>query len=66
MPVDRMDDLVTGYLRYRRKHFGVLVQQAWTMIAFKVVITAGLLDPGHGAGGEPRRSRWASSWRRSW
>ena len=43
MPVDRMDDLVTGYLRYRRKHFGVLLQQAWTMIAFKVVITAGLL-----------------------
>ena len=43
MPVDRMDDLVTGYLRYRRKHFGVLLQQAWTMIVFKVVITAGLL-----------------------
>ncbi|MBP2648170.1 MAG: transporter ATP-binding/permease protein [Gemmatimonadetes bacterium] len=43
MPVDRMDDLVTGYLRYRRKHFRVLLQQAWAIIAFKALITAGLL-----------------------
>jgi ABC-type bacteriocin/lantibiotic exporter with double-glycine peptidase domain len=43
MPVDRMDDLVTSYLRYRRKHFRVLLQQAWTMLVFKVFITAGLL-----------------------
>jgi ABC-type bacteriocin/lantibiotic exporter with double-glycine peptidase domain len=43
MPVTRMDDLVTGYLRYRRKHFGVLLQQAWSMIVFRAVITAALL-----------------------
>ena len=43
MPVTRMDDLVTGYLRYRRKHFGVLLQQAWSIIVFKAVVTAGLL-----------------------
>ncbi len=43
MSVNRMDDLVTGYLRYRRKHFSVLLQQAWATIVFKAVVTAGLL-----------------------
>ncbi len=43
MPVARMDDLVTGYLTHRRRHFGVLVQQAWAIILFKTVITGGLL-----------------------
>jgi ABC-type bacteriocin/lantibiotic exporter with double-glycine peptidase domain len=38
-----MDELVTGYLKYRRKHFSVLLQQAWSMIAFKVIVTGGLL-----------------------
>ena len=43
LPVRRVDDLVTGYLRHRRKHFGILLQQAWSMIAFKVLVTGGLL-----------------------
>jgi len=43
LPVRRVDELVTGYLTYRRKHFGVLLQQAWSMIAFKVIVTGGLL-----------------------
>jgi len=43
MPVDRMDRLVTGYLRYRGKHFRVLLQQSWAVIVLKTVITAGLL-----------------------
>ncbi|HEX5633795.1 MAG TPA: ATP-binding cassette domain-containing protein, partial [Gemmatimonadales bacterium] len=43
LPMRRMDDLVTGYLKYRRKHFGILLQQAWSMIAFKVIVTGGLL-----------------------
>lgn len=43
LPMRRMDDLVTGYLKYRRKHFGILLAQAWSMIAFKVIVTAGLL-----------------------
>ncbi|MCU0621158.1 MAG: ATP-binding cassette domain-containing protein [Gemmatimonadales bacterium] len=43
LPMRRMDDLVTGYLKYRRKHFGILLAQAWSMIAFKVIVTGGLL-----------------------
>jgi ABC-type bacteriocin/lantibiotic exporter with double-glycine peptidase domain len=43
LPLRRMDELVTGYLKYRRKHFGILLQQAWSMIAFKVIVTGGLL-----------------------
>ena len=43
LPMRRMDELVTGYLKYRRKHFSVLLQQAWSMIAFKVIVTGGLL-----------------------
>jgi ABC-type bacteriocin/lantibiotic exporter with double-glycine peptidase domain len=43
LPVRRVDELVTGYLKYRRKHFGILLQQAWSMIAFKVIVTGGLL-----------------------
>jgi ABC-type bacteriocin/lantibiotic exporter with double-glycine peptidase domain len=43
LPMRRMDELVTGYLKYRRKHFSILLQQAWSMIAFKVIVTGGLL-----------------------
>jgi ABC-type bacteriocin/lantibiotic exporter with double-glycine peptidase domain len=43
LPMRRMDDLVTGYLKYRRKHFSILIGQAWSMIAFKVIVTGGLL-----------------------
>ncbi len=43
LPVERMDDVVTGYLKYRRKHFAVLVKQTVAMIGFKTFITAAVL-----------------------
>ncbi|OUS10254.1 ABC transporter ATP-binding protein/permease [Nonlabens dokdonensis] len=41
--VDKNDELVSGYLNYREKHFKILIIQAIQMIGFKVLITAGLL-----------------------
>jgi ABC-type bacteriocin/lantibiotic exporter with double-glycine peptidase domain len=43
LPVARMDEELTGYLTYRREHFKVLIQQSAAFLAFKVVITGGLL-----------------------
>lgn len=43
LPVERMDDVVTGYLKYRRKHFAVIVKQTVAMIGFKTFITAAVL-----------------------
>ncbi len=43
LPVERMDDVVTGYLKYRRKHFAVLVTQTIALIGFKTFITAAVL-----------------------
>lgn len=46
LPVDKTDTLVTKYLHARTKHFRVLVKQYWSLIGFKVVITAGMLIVG--------------------
>ena len=43
LPVERMDDVVTGYLKYRRKHFAVLITQTIALIGFKTFITAAVL-----------------------
>ncbi len=43
LPVERMDDVVTGYLKYRRKHFAVIVKQTVALIGFKTFITAAVL-----------------------
>jgi ABC-type bacteriocin/lantibiotic exporter with double-glycine peptidase domain len=43
LPLTRMDEHVTGYLKYRGAHFGVLVQQKIAMIVFKTAITGGVL-----------------------
>ncbi len=43
LPVERMDDVVTGYLKYRRKHFAVIVKQTIALIGFKTFITAAIL-----------------------
>ncbi len=43
LPVERMDDVVTGYLKYRRKHFAVIVKQTIALIGFKTFITAAVL-----------------------
>jgi ABC-type bacteriocin/lantibiotic exporter with double-glycine peptidase domain len=41
--VEKNDDLVTEYLKYRELHFKVLITQAVHFVGFKVLITAGLL-----------------------
>lgn len=43
LPVERMDDVITGYLKYRKKHFAVLVKQTIALIGFKTFITAAVL-----------------------
>ncbi|MFN6379916.1 MAG: peptidase domain-containing ABC transporter [Flavobacteriales bacterium] len=43
LPVKRTDELVSGYLKARKKHFRILVWQFKGMIVFKVVVAAGLL-----------------------
>ena len=43
LPVKRTDELVSGYLKARKKHFRILVWQFSGMIVFKVVVAAGLL-----------------------
>ena len=46
LPIRKMDGLVENYLTYRRKHFGVLMQFFGNAVAFKTLITAGLLIMG--------------------
>ena len=43
LAVDKNDELTTEYLKYREKHFSVLITQFTQMIGFKVLVTAGLL-----------------------
>ncbi len=46
LPVDRMEHEVGRYLGYRAAHFRVLVRQSAAFVAFKTLITAGLLGLG--------------------
>jgi ABC-type bacteriocin/lantibiotic exporter with double-glycine peptidase domain len=39
----RMDEHVSGYLKYRQRHFQVLVFQAMAAVGFKTVVTGALL-----------------------
>jgi len=43
LPLETTDKLVTGYIRHRRERFRIIVSQNWFMVAFKVILTAGLL-----------------------
>ena len=43
LPMERMDEHVANYLKYRRKHFGVLITQSVSMIVFKTLLTGALL-----------------------
>jgi len=43
LPLEMMDGHVANYLKYRRKHFKVLVTQSLSMIAFKTLLTGALL-----------------------
>jgi len=46
LPVLKVDRLIAGYLYFRRKHFGILITQFKTMIAFKVITIGALLIMG--------------------
>ncbi len=46
LALSRMDEILTKYLKYRDKHFRVLIQQAVAIVVFKTAITAGLLIVG--------------------
>jgi ABC-type bacteriocin/lantibiotic exporter with double-glycine peptidase domain len=43
LPLNKADRLLEKYLGYRKKHFKILVRQFSAIIAFKTIITAGLL-----------------------
>ncbi len=44
--IKRTDTLVNGYLKARTNHFHILLLQYWTLIGFKVLITAAMLIVG--------------------
>lgn len=46
LPMQNTDKLVTGYLKSREKHFGVLVIQYRLLILFKALVATGLLAMG--------------------
>ena len=46
LTINKTDKLVTGYLDNRTVHFRVLLKQYWTLIAFKIAITAAMLIVG--------------------
>ncbi|MBN8825289.1 MULTISPECIES: ABC transporter transmembrane domain-containing protein [unclassified Spirosoma] len=42
-PMDKMDELVANYVKYRNEHFKVLRQFFYGGVAFKTIVTGGLL-----------------------
>ena len=44
--IEHTDKYVTGYLKSRTAHFKILLIQYWTLVAFKVLITAAMLIVG--------------------
>lgn len=44
--IQRTDKLVSGYLQSRTTHFNVLLWQYWSLVGFKVLITAAMLIVG--------------------
>jgi ABC-type bacteriocin/lantibiotic exporter with double-glycine peptidase domain len=42
-PIDKMDDLVANYVHYRTQHFKVLKRFFYSAVAFKTIVTGGLL-----------------------
>ncbi|MFD2569202.1 ABC transporter transmembrane domain-containing protein [Spirosoma soli] len=42
-PIDKMDDLVANYVTYRSAHFQVLKRFFYSGVAFKTIVTGGLL-----------------------
>ena len=46
LPMSKTDEFVSGYLEARTSHFRILKMQYWGLVAFKVLITAGMLVVG--------------------
>jgi len=46
MHITKTDELVSGYIDARKKHFNVLVVQYINMVSFKLIVAAGLLIMG--------------------
>lgn len=46
LPVDKTDKLVTSFIQSRTSHFKVLLMQYWSLIGFKLLITASMLIVG--------------------
>ncbi len=46
LPITKADNYVTNYLRSRTSHFNILLFQYWTLIVFKVLVTAAMLIVG--------------------
>ncbi|MCU4166424.1 peptidase domain-containing ABC transporter [Carboxylicivirga caseinilyticus] len=46
LPLEKTDESVLGYLKYRKSHFRILVIQWVNLISFKVIMIAGLLIVG--------------------
>jgi ABC-type bacteriocin/lantibiotic exporter with double-glycine peptidase domain len=44
--IQKTDELATGYLEARTSYFKILLTQAWSLIGFKTLITAGMLIVG--------------------
>ena len=44
--INKSDELLGGYLSARTSYFKILLTQSWTLVAFKVLITAGMLIVG--------------------
>jgi ABC-type bacteriocin/lantibiotic exporter with double-glycine peptidase domain len=43
LPIQKADNLLANYLKYRNKHFNILVKQYAAIVTFKTLITASLL-----------------------
>jgi ABC-type bacteriocin/lantibiotic exporter with double-glycine peptidase domain len=43
LPIQKMDELISSYLYYRKAHFRVLLTQFFNVLLFKVLVTGGLL-----------------------
>lgn len=43
LALERMDGILTSYLKFRQRHFRVLIQQTVAMVFFKTVVLGGML-----------------------
>lgn len=41
--IQRMDEVLTGYLTYRNKHFKILIQQTISIVLFRTLVVGGFL-----------------------